>query len=972
MEESLRKAGPGFNEAALKENTDLKVDKLTFQRELARCKKQLTQAERDVEAYKLHVQQLQDQAKRKRADESLRQELNDLKKSLAEKEAEIEGLRTELDAAESHGDNLQKLKDDIEDLNVDLREKDRLLEERDDEIDRLKAKESKDDDEFDQVCTQLDAAKERIESLETQCADQDAKSKEMQEELREAKEDKQKAENDLEELQDEMSNKSINTKGLSRQLEEKANRLQNELTGLREKHAHLEEELDAKTREVNRLQEKVDDAEQDADVQSQRLQNENELLQNDHEADLRNCSTLTTQLDQARKDLQSKTEEKDLLHSRHDALTNESRLLQKELSKAQAHLRELEDGLENERQHAQANDRHLRMEAKSEIDRLCEELERMHQEPDNDPQNGLEDKVQALEDEIEVLQNTFDEEAVKAKDQVEAAELEAKSLRNDLAKAQAQLESTQKARDDQVAKEQANFNDRLQLIEKQLEKATTEKQSAQDKLAKINVDLHGLQTSSAEIKAERDEIRSQLIKMQDQVDDTYKLDQEKLDLRKSKLRLENELGRLHEERKGLQERSTAIEHELEQEIERAASVENRLLEEQSELQRQLAAASGSRDRELTSAKQRVERLEARIEELQNVSVHDQGNESAAELSLIQKDLNRAQRKETEYLQREVAQKEVIRELKQRVSNLESQSRELEAARLTADSPKSSTSGSARKSELIELQRQVSDARQQLRDSRAKSKDDLKALQLRLAESERQVQANQDTYEQQREHLEAEISTALQEQEALVAKNTTATQTITRLRSRIAALEKDVQAHRLSVTADNTIAEERKDLHEMLKDAKLTAEDLQVQIDARENQLSASTTREKDLRSQLKRVREERTLQTDCCSALSVELDNLQTRYERAVDNLSRQQTKWEEERKAMASKVRFANTSISELHHGQSQNSDLMKKHASELKGLAKQIQWLRAKCAREEGFRSGLVYEKKFLMMQIQMFETW
>ncbi len=34
----MRKAGPGFSEAALKENTDLKVDKVTMQRELAKYK----------------------------------------------------------------------------------------------------------------------------------------------------------------------------------------------------------------------------------------------------------------------------------------------------------------------------------------------------------------------------------------------------------------------------------------------------------------------------------------------------------------------------------------------------------------------------------------------------------------------------------------------------------------------------------------------------------------------------------------------------------------------------------------------------------------------------------------------------------------------------------------------------------------------------------------------------------------------
>jgi len=345
-------------------------------------------------------------------------------------------------------------------------------------------------------------------------------------------------------------------------------------------------------------------------------------------------------------------------------------------------------------------------------------------------------------------------------------------------------------------------------------------------------------------------------------------------------------------------------------------------------------------------------------------------EAAAELSVVQKDLCKAQRRETEYLQREGAQKEVLRDLKQKVARLERQSHELELARLTVDSPKSSVGGSARKNEVAEMQRQLTDVHQQLRDARTRSKDELKALQRRLGESERLIQMNADAYEQQREQLEADLSATRQDQESLMAKNNTANHTITRLRTRISSLEKDVHAHRQATTSDNTIAEERKDLHDMLKDAKLTAEDLQVQINTRDSQLAASSTREKDLRAQLKRVRDERTLQTQRSTALSTELDDLQSRYERAVDNIARQQRKWEEERKAMASRVRFANTSFSELHATDSQ--ELVKRHAGELRGLAKQIQWLRAKCVREEGFRSGLVYEKKFLLMQIEMFEAW
>ena len=882
-------------------------------------------------------------------------------------------------------------------------------------------------------------------------------------------------------LRDEMSNKSFNNKGLSRLLEEKANRLQDDLSKLREKHVELEERYDDKTREVTRLQDKMQEVDQDADIRVQRLKDENESLRNEQTAMTRKCDSLTSQAQEVVKELQRKSEEKDMLHSRHDALTAESQALQRDLSKAQRRVEELEDSLENERQHAQDNDRQLREEAKREIDRLSEHIDSIHRELNDKEsqyaanhdhwesqkrslqsqkdkaeeqaaglqrtisklqeaegtlsgkevklqealesekqrhkseeavlerqlqesaaeidekrraledlrtdlsqtkeelrvsqrdQADLEEKVQALEDEVEVLQSGLEDGNEKAREEIDAVEQEAVVLRAELEAARTQLSHAHDGAALSPAQEVADeINGKLRATTEELRKIKAEKQTLQDRLAKSNLDMHALQVSSAQAEAERDELKSQLMHMQDQVDATYRLDQEKVDLRTSKLKLESDVGRLREERKGLMDSNAALERELEAEIARAAAEESRLSQEIADLERKLVAASASRDRELNATKQKVQRLETQLEGYQNRSPHNEQDEVAAELSIIQKDLSAARKKEAEYVQREATQKEIVRQLRHKVTNLERHSHELEVARLTVDSPKSSVAGSARKSELIEIQRQLADAHQQIKDSRAKSKEELKTLQRRLAEAEQQAQTNLDTYEQQREQLETELSTVRHEQEILVTKNNTLTQTISRLRTRISNLEKELHAHRQATTADNTIVEERKDLHEMLKDAKLTAEDLQVQITARETQLTASSSREKDLRAQIKRVREERKKYAETSTALSTELENLQSRYERSVNNLSRQQRKWEEERKALTSHVRFANTSMSTVHADDSQHQVLANQYATELVRLGKHIHWLRAKCEREECFRWGLVFEKKYMQKQIQMFERW
>ncbi|TKA73586.1 hypothetical protein B0A49_04943, partial [Cryomyces minteri] len=47
------------------------------------------------------------------------------------------------------------------------------------------------------------------------------------------------------------------------------------------------------------------------------------------------------------------------------------------------------------------------------------------------------------------------------------------------------------------------------------------------------------------------------------------------------------------------------------------------------------------------------------------------------------------------------------------------------------------------------------------------------------------------------------------------------------------------------------------------------------------------------------------------------------------------------------------------------------KTHAAELRGLVKQIQYLRARCGREEGFRADLAYAKRWFLMQVEMYNA-
>ena len=54
------------------------------------------------------------------------------------------------------------------------------------------------------------------------------------------------------------------------------------------------------------------------------------------------------------------------------------------------------------------------------------------------------------------------------------------------------------------------------------------------------------------------------------------------------------------------------------------------------------------------------------------------------------------------------------------------------------------------------------------------------------------------------------------------------------------------------------------------------------------------------------------------------------------------------------------------------QSQALEKRHVKEINGLAKQIQFLRARCLRAESFREALGYQKRFFLMQIQTYNEW
>ncbi|KAL4956464.1 microtubule associated-domain-containing protein [Aspergillus filifer] len=160
LQEQLEKAGPAYNQAALMENTELKVSKLTMQRDISRYKKGLQQAERDLEAYRQQFQELKEKMRRKHMDETVQREMESMREELESRDQRVRQLEEQLrEAKDSQSDEMDKLRDDIEDLEASLREKDRTIEEREEEIEELKDKDSQESDALSELWKRKSAPK---------------------------------------------------------------------------------------------------------------------------------------------------------------------------------------------------------------------------------------------------------------------------------------------------------------------------------------------------------------------------------------------------------------------------------------------------------------------------------------------------------------------------------------------------------------------------------------------------------------------------------------------------------------------------------------------------------------------------------------------------------------------------------------------------------------------------------------------
>ena len=1002
LEEALRKAGPGFSEAALKENTDLKVDKVTMQREIHRYKKQMVTTERDLEACRQQIQDLQSKSRRTSLDASQKQDLSDLRKTLADREAEIEELQQRIDQDQSGGDQLDKLRDNIEDLEADLREKDRLITEREDELEDVKEKLDASEDrarESERRANEVDAgdgeeaeelvtAKETIQDLEHNIRRLEEQVEDVKESADEANAQKHRAERDLEELQEELANKSVTTKGLSRQIEEKVTRLQEELDKSGKEYAALEKELATANQTNEDLQTELHQARTRQSNVEQGQQAESERVQ------------------ELEAELLAVADERDVLQVRHDNLAEESQVLQQEVDRLEREVEELKDTVAEERDCVLEIEKDLRGQYEAENERLNDEMSNLQAEIrekdnlyDNDSEKwqnerqalvserqraeekaaGLERAIRRIReaegtmlDKESKLQSAIDgeterhrgEEAVLMRqvndlqDALETRQTLLTSLRKDLSQVRDELRQMQidyqtqlnktATLEDEVASLRTRSADRS-ILPRDVQ-SPRKMRAFEDQIAKLKADLASAQSSLAEANAQREELKLQR-RRQGQDGDTLKVDQDRLELRTAKMKLDSEVRRLRDENKALGERHAAADRTRQDEIEKAAVAEEKLRQEIVQLKsKQRASAtfqspSDTPGRQVSAART-IRELEQRIQsyEEQLAETRQSDNlDDVSDISVMRKELSSSRQKELEVLQRESAHKDLIKNLNKQIVDLEREvheSRINQLATSAAAATESKASGAATPSEkqLADAEKALANVVAQSNQAEQEAAEAIQELQEQLADLEDQKTVLEEVLDEARQ--QAEETTAHYEKAMSLMEH---------------KLDKAERERNAVVEAQSGI--KKQDKH--LRKTQAEIENLEHDVRQQQELIEGLVASEAVLRRKLERARSERASYRSNAEKL-----------QRDIQTLQRTVSTGHEPYALLAKKACAANSEAVETVVRAAEGAE--ERHSKEIRGMVLQMDWMHARWEREALLRSDAAFAKKFVQLQLDIANAW
>lgn len=953
--------------------------------EIHELKTRLAESQTNYKTAQRRVVELEEQAQNNDELDEARDTIDDLERNARTLEAQVDEMKERLAEAvaekERAAGDLEELQEEMADKSVVTKGLSRQIDEK---VERLQG--------------ELEQAGHDYADLERQFSETHTENEELRTKMREAKRERDATEREIQSLKSKYED-------LKADLEQQHSETFKDNEDLRDKMRETRREREASDRELQSLREKHDDLRADFDAQkdqnntlesrSEALRSEAAALQRETTQLKRTIGELEAGLAQERQhaldierdlreqyraemdrlndevsDLQAEVRERDNLYDNDsDKWEAEKRTLESERSRAEERaaglqrtidrLREAEGSLSDKETRLQEaiqseTERHRNDEAI--LERQVRELQRALEERQaaltelRDEISGVRDelrqshldfqaqteRVGALEDEVEVLQAALDDG--DAQGELERVRGECEDLKQEMEKLR---DAAEFARSSTDASREASSGS-LERLRGQLASLNREKQSLQDRLANNGIEMHELRSSLAEVKAERDELEGEVHGAQ-RGGDTFRLDQERVDLRAAKARLDGEVRRLREENRVLGEERVNAERSLEEEIEKAAEEEERLNGEILALQTRLRRGGASEGSELAAARRTIRELERRVEGYEvQLAGAGENPEGSSELSVIRRDLTLARQKELEYLQKESSHKEVVRGLKRQLTDLERRAHDAEISRLGASplhSPSPSPSGGRTEGEL---RSQLAAAKQSLNETRAK----LREAERNLGAETRELQGRLEELEDERVTLEQGLEDARAEADDAKAENE---RVVKRLKMKLEKAEKALAG----AAREKVEGGKEGGLRDVLRRTQRETEALEHDVRQQQEVIEGLAAAEAGLRRKLDRARGERAAYRLSAEKLGRDVKELKANATSAI----------------VPHPTRSARN---EKDVGLAGAGGQDKRHEREIRGLVMQMEWMQKRWEREAGLRADAAFAKRFLQLQLEVAEAW
>lgn len=987
LEEALRKTGPGFSEATVKENTELKVDKVTMQRELGKYKKHLASAEKDLETYQQQILEVRERAKQKYADKDQKAENEALQRRLEDRDAEIEELRQQLNQAETENDDKASMERDISEYKRQLASAEKDIETYEERM--LDAQQERDEQKYTD-----DSHKAENDDLRRRLAGRDAEIEDLQRQLQRAQDDDKAA-------------------------------MQREISKYEKQLTSAENELEIYRHQILEVEEKAkqDAADQKAEIDTLHRRLEDQDVEIERYADqLAEHDTLRRRLQDRNTDIQKYADQ----DAENDALRR--RLKEKEVEIK----RYSEQQAESDRLRRRLQEQDIEIQRYSEQQAESDHLRRRLQE------QGAEVQTQQKAENDALRRRLQDQDAEIQKYIQQRSEIDALRRRLTEQDMEIQRHSKQQAESDHLRR-------RLQEQDAEIQKYTQQKaendalhRRLKDRDAEIEdlIQLQRLQDNDKETKlrnilaSEAERHKSEEAALNRRIDDLRR----DLEVRHSSLtNLHDEISTLRDSlrqgestRQAQAEKIKALEDEIEilqatldDELEDA---DQRLKQgdEEAKLRNTLANETERHKSEEAMLNRRIEDLRRDLEARQSTLTNLHDEISALREDLLQSESDRqVQAEKIEALEDEV---EVLQatlddeseEASQRLREANELCQDLERQLALSKGDKVQQTHRQDQSEKIKaledkietlqatLESESEDANRRLRRADELRRDLERQLELssreKVQQTDRlgQLEDADSLAEQARQKLEEtrrELEETKQELEETKQDLQDAEQECEELKAKVDIASRQgskaaTQASRASEDLERQLLRAQKDA----KKAKLLSDDLRSQLDVARRDLDYAAPLCQELRQKLDRARSERAAYQASVAKLEVDCERLK---KGAQDALAWIQAKNAEQgreheqptllipgpagpiKKATATTFRYGDMVrdvVDQKDHEaviRAANS-AQRRHEKEIRGMALQMEWMQARWERESKLRNDGAFAKKFLQLRLDIADAW